>query len=86
VGSGKDKIPLLEYIFKVILSYISDSMTNQKITAIKIDYSELLKIYKSYIGPERIFEINKILKELDKIDKSNQKVSKKTVTFTSPSY
>lgn len=61
-------------------------MTNKKNTTIKINYNDLLKVYKSYMGPERILEINKTLKELDKINKSNLKVSKKTVTFTSPSY
>jgi hypothetical protein len=62
-----------------------DYITHKKIVT-TVEYSELLKVYKSYIGPERILEINKTLKELDKIDKSNLKVSKKTVTFTSPSY
>lgn len=61
-------------------------MTNKKNTTIKINYNDLLKVYKSYMGPERILEINETLKELDKINKSNLKVSKKTVTFTSPSY
>ena len=40
----------------------------------EIEYNELLKVYKSYIGPKRILEINKILKELNAINANWEKV------------